>query len=179
MELGALICTPTAPKCKGCPLRSKCEARRLGLQESIPHRPASSMLIEVREVAIVVRRKRRVLLVQRPAMASRWAQMWEFPHGELNSGETHEQAALRLLLDLTGLTGHLGSELLTIRHGVTRFSITMVCLEAKCESGKFRSDFYKQGKWIEPQELASFPVSSPQRRLAKELNTPGRQQQLF
>jgi A/G-specific adenine glycosylase len=179
MELGALVCTPTAPKCEECPLRRKCEARRLGLQESIPRRLVSPKPVAVREVAVVLRRARRVLLVQRPATARRWAQLWEFPHGELTESETHEQAALRLIPALTGFTGRLGSELLTIRHGVTRFNITMVCLEAQHESGRFRSDFYQMGKWIEPQNLASYPVSSPQRRLAKWLVTPGRQHQLF
>ncbi len=178
MELGALICTPSKPKCSACPLRTKCEARRLGLQESIPYRPVLASTIEVSEVAVVLRRKTRVLLVQRPA-TGRWAQMWEFPHGELIAGETHDQAALRVLTGLTGLRGRLGTELLTIRHGVTRYSITMVCFEAFHQSGRFRSDFYQQAKWIEPGELPAYPVSAPQRRLARALVEPGRQQRLF
>jgi hypothetical protein len=62
---------------------------------------------------------------------------------------------------------------------VTRYRITMVCFEALYESGRFRSDFYQQGKWIELAALSSYPVSSPQRRLARALNEPGRQRRLF
>src|SRR5262249_21305074 len=36
MELGALVCTPTQPRCAECPLAARCAARRLGLQEAIP-----------------------------------------------------------------------------------------------------------------------------------------------
>jgi A/G-specific adenine glycosylase len=178
MELGALVCTPAAPNCGACPLKSKCAARRTGLQDTIPFRAAPPAATEVKEAAIVLRRRTRVLLVQRPA-TGRWANLWEFPHGELERNETHEQAALRLLHSLTGTEGRLGTELLTIRHGVTRYRITMVCFEAFHESGKFRPGSYQSSRWLEPSELASYPVSAPQRRLAGVLMANGHQQQLF
>src|SRR5262249_28493434 len=137
-------------------------------QETIPFRPPPPRTVEVRESAIVLREGPRVLLVQRPA-SGRWANLWEFPHGELGAEETHEQAALRLLEELTGLGGRLGPEVMTIRHGVTRFRITMICFEARRKRGRFRSDFYQHAKWLEPGELASYPVSAPQRRLARAL----------
>ena len=79
MELGALVCTPVAPRCGECPLASICEAKRLGLQEQMPAHAPSPATTAVREAAIVVRRGERVLLVQRPDNG-RWAKMWEFPH---------------------------------------------------------------------------------------------------
>jgi A/G-specific adenine glycosylase len=172
MELGALVCTPTAPRCGECPLREKCVARREGVQGSIPFRPAAPRTVEVREAAVVLRRDSKVLLVQRPATAARWANLWEFPHDEVLPEETHEQAASRLLAELTALKARVGSELMTIRHGVTRFRITMVCFEGRYESGKFRSDFYQSGQWTEVKDLASYPVSAPQRRLALMLARP-------
>src|SRR5918912_1533002 len=36
MELGALVCTPTAPECGECPLAANCVAVRDGLQDQIP-----------------------------------------------------------------------------------------------------------------------------------------------
>lgn len=178
MELGALVCTPIAPSCGECPLQGDCVARKQGLQESIPFRPAPPKAVQVREAAVVMRKGAKVFLVQRPAKG-RWANMWEFPHGELTEGESHEQAALRLLEERTGMTARLGTELLTIRHGVTRFSITMVCFEATFQAGAFASTFYQRGLWLKPEELASHPVSAPQRRLAKSLLASGRQQHLF
>jgi A/G-specific adenine glycosylase len=168
MELGSLVCTPTSPRCGECPLRTKCVAHREGLQEVIPFRPPPPKVVDVHEAAVVLRQGKRVLLVQRPP-TGRWANLWEFPHGELVEKETYDQAALRLLKGLTGLEGEIGPEVLTIRHGVTRFRITMVCFEARRKRGRFRSDFYQQAKWLEPGELASYPVSAPQRRLAQAL----------
>jgi A/G-specific adenine glycosylase len=169
MEFGALVCTPTAPQCGSCPLAGRCTARRLGFQETIPLRPQPAPVVEVREAAVVVRRGGEVFLVQRPAAASRWAGLWEFPHGPLEADETHEQGAARLLGQLTGLRACLGTEWLTLRHSVTRFRITLVCFRAEHQGGRFRSGFYQRGLWVEPARLPSFPVSAPQRRLARSL----------
>lgn len=178
MELGALVCTPAAPRCESCPLRTHCTARELGIQEQIPPPAVAPEVIAVREAAVVVRRGQRVLLVQRPA-EGRWAGMWEFPRGEVEAKEGYEEAADRLLPQLTGVAAERGTELLTVRHSVTRHRITLVCFEAQYLSGRFRSDYYQQGNWVEPKQLHAFPVSVPQRRLAELLVAPARQKRLF
>jgi ADP-ribose pyrophosphatase YjhB (NUDIX family) len=105
--------------------------------------------------------------------------MWEFPHAPLAPDETHEQAASRLVRELTGLEARLGPELLTVRHAVTRYQITLVCFEAEHLGGEFRSPFYAQGLWLDPADLAAYAVSAPQRRLARAVSEPGRQRRLF
>src|SRR3954447_8975609 len=128
MELGALVCTPRAPDCPNCPLKTECLARREGVQERIPRRPARPAVVEVREVCVVARHRGRVLLARRPA-GGRWANMWEFPRAVLEGRQTHAAAARQLIASL-GLDAELGPERMTIRYGVTRFRMTMVCLEA-------------------------------------------------
>lgn len=179
MELGALVCTPTAPRCSACPLAACCIARQLGQQESIPARSQAPEIQRIQEAAIVVRRGAKVLLVQRPPGAGRWAGLWEFPHGPVADGETAEAAAARLLQKLTGLQAKIGPELLTIRHGVTRYHITLTCFEAEHAAGAFQSAFYVAGRWLSLASLAAYPVSSPQRRLARFLLSPHRQRRLF
>jgi A/G-specific adenine glycosylase len=179
MEVGALVCTPAAPRCDDCPLRKYCLARQLGAQETIPARTPPAAVTSVRESAAIVWREGRVLLVQRPANAPRWANMWEFVRGELEAGETHDSAAARLVRALAGLRVRIGSEFETVRHGVTRFRITIVCFEAEFESGEFKSDFYANSVWVNPKDLAHYPISSPQRRLAEALTRTDRQRMLF
>jgi A/G-specific adenine glycosylase len=165
MELGALVCTPRKPMCSDCPLSRHCVARRQGRQEEIPVRTVPPKIEEVDDLALVIRRKDQVLIVQRPAVG-RWAGLWEFPHHELTPGESHLQAAKRLL-ERMELRAELGAELVTIRHAVTRFRITLVCLEARHLQGRFRCDQFQQGSWVDPARLQDFPFSSPQRKLAK------------
>jgi A/G-specific adenine glycosylase len=170
MELGALICTPATPRCRDCPLIKECSARRLGIEQEVPRRPARPATREVREAAVVIRKGARVLLTQRPD-EGRWAGLWEFPHGPLEKGETHGAAANRLARQLVGLRVRVGPELLTLRHSVTHHRITMSCFEATHVAGVFRPMMYPRGEWIEPGRMVEFPVSAPQRRLAKALNS--------
>ena len=174
MEVGALVCTPADPHCEECPLINECAARRLGIQGEVPARTRRSEAVEVREAGIVIRREERVLLVQRPA-EGRWAGMWEFPHGPMENGETVDAAAVRLARQFVGFRIRLGAELATLRHVVTHHRITLTCFEATCLAGRFRSSSYARGKWIEPAQIADFPVSAPQRRLASALIAPQRQ----
>jgi A/G-specific adenine glycosylase len=169
MELGALVCTPKSPKCERCPLINECAAHRLGLQEQIPARRTRPEAVEVCEVGLVVKRGKRLLLVRRPN-EGRWAGLWEFPHGPLTDGETHAKAARRLAREVLGLRIRLGSEIMTLRHGVTRHQITLTCFEAAHAGGVFRSSLYARGAWIAPKQLPDFPVSAPQRRLARAIN---------
>jgi A/G-specific adenine glycosylase len=178
MELGALVCTPAAPRCSECPLAARCAAFQQGLQESIPARTPKPDITRVTEAAAVIHRNGSALLVQRPA-GGRWAGLWEFPHAPLQDGETPEAAAVRIAADLAGIEARLGSELLTFQHGITRYRITLTSFELHHVSGEFRSSFYTQGAWVSPADLAAYPVSSPQRRLARALASPTRQRRLF
>jgi A/G-specific adenine glycosylase len=159
-------------------LANLCQARRLGIQEEIPRTGDTQEVIDIQEAAVVVRRRAEVFLVKRPA-TGRWAGLWEFPHGPRQAGEAHEQAAARLLGELTGIQADIGRELKTVRHSITHHRITLVCFEAKYQTGRFRASFYEQGRWLRPAQLAEYPVSAPQRRLAQLLLQPARQQQLF
>jgi A/G-specific adenine glycosylase len=124
----------------------------------------------VREVCVVARHGARVLLARRPA-GGRWANMWEFPRVVLAGSETHEDATRRLI-DSLGLDVEPGGELMTIRYAVTRFRMTMVCLEAFARAKAFRPSYYEEGRWLRPAELSNYPVSSPQRKLAAALQRP-------
>ena len=177
MELGALVCTAASPACADCPLAPRCVAHQTGRQNEIPRKSAPPAKTFVQESAVVIRRGEEVLIVQRPAVG-RWAGLWEFPHGPLAAGESHEEAARRLARDV-GLEIDLGPEMLTITHGITRYHITLVCFGADHRRGDFLSTQYPQAAWVEPERLGDYPVSSPQRRLARHLTNPDPQRRLF
>ena len=168
MELGAVVCKPERPGCHKCPLAARCMAYLHKLQDELPQRRTPRRSVLVDEVAVVLRKGRRVLITQRPN-TGRWAGLWEFPHTAQNDRESSSDAALRTLSEMTGLTGKLLRQRLVIRHAVMHYRIALHCFEASCIGGRFRSKFYVQEKWVLPEELADFPVSSPQRRLAQSL----------
>jgi A/G-specific adenine glycosylase len=149
------------------------------LQEVIPPRAKPQTPTVVSEVGVVIRKGKRILVCQRPPDAKRWQNMWEVPHAERLPNEDSTTAVLRIARELTGLTIEPGAEILTLRHGVTRFAITLVCLEAEYRGGSFIPGFYAAAKWLLPSELTDYPVSSPQRKLMIELAKTTRQKRLF
>jgi len=168
MELGALVCTPSNPSCIECPLKRHCAAFASNLQTEIPSQSKQPTATIVNEVAIIVRKKDKVLLVQRPA-EGRWAKMWEFPHHEIEVDDSHLINVERLLADL-GLQGQVAEEIATIRHTVTRFRITMKCFLVRHERGSINTTKYHDSAWVRIGELGSYPLSTPQRHIARKLN---------
>jgi A/G-specific adenine glycosylase len=172
MELGALVCTPTKPNCSRCPLRAHCQAWQQSRQDEIPSRAKSARVVAVQEVAVVIRKRGKLLLVQR-SDEGRWARMWEFPHHPLEWMESHFAAAQRLLVEL-GITGEVRGEIATIRHSVTRFNIKMICLEVEHHQGTLCKAMYRNSAWVKPDDLHAYPLSTPQRKLAQRLGQPVR-----
>jgi A/G-specific adenine glycosylase len=179
MELGALVCGPAAPDCPACPLAHACEANRLGLQKQIPPKKKPPAITAVAEVGVVVRDRGAVLLCQRPADAGRWQNMWEVPHAPRAAGEDVSDAAVRVARELTGFEVAPGAEVATIEHGVTRYAITLACVEAERTGGAFARGAYADAKWVPLADLAAYPVSAPQRKLMTLLADPDRRRRLF
>lgn len=75
MELGATVCVPGMPLCRGCPVKRYCasagvEKKRSSIPETRLHRSASLLLIQ---------RNRSVLLRQRSREEPLMPEMWELP----------------------------------------------------------------------------------------------------
>jgi len=179
MELGALVCSPRSPRCAECPAARFCVANRDGTQDRIPPPKRMKETIAVREVAVVIRDRGRVLLCRRPADATRWQNLWEVPHAELAESEDAADGAVRIAVELAGLRVRVTDELPEVRHTVTRHDIRMAAFEAIRESGRFRSRFYTEGAWLEPALLSDYPTSTPQRALIRSILNPNRPRNLF
>jgi A/G-specific adenine glycosylase len=169
MELGAEVCRAREPACDGCPVAEFCEARRRGLQHTVPRAAAKAQVESVREAAVIVWRGSRVLIVKR-GERSRWAGMWDFPRFEATMAAGNKAAQdrplLRELLAMTGVTAARPRPLTTLRHAVTRFRITLDCYEAEFVAAAPRSRDIEQ-RWVEPSALDEYPLSVTARKLAR------------
>ena len=79
MELGAMVCRPTRPRCNECPLEESCKGRLEGVPEAYPTSTRARGVIEERRLGVVVRTGGRVLLFRRPDTAPLLAGLWEMP----------------------------------------------------------------------------------------------------
>ncbi len=168
MELGSTVCTPRQPACLVCPLSELCVARQRGLEERLPVAGKKTQYEERHEAAVIVRKNGRVL-VRRCGSDERWAGLWDFPrfvvadvHGGALEAELREN-----VLRLTGLIVEPGRRLTTLRHGVTRYRITLACHEATLLQGRLRKD--TEFRWLPPRNLGGLPLSVTGRQLSRLL----------
>jgi A/G-specific adenine glycosylase len=166
MELGSELCRPRDPLCDQCPVRTLCPTLRLGLQEEIPL-PKQKTKYEARhEAAVIVRRGDRVVL-RRCGPDERWAGLWDFPRFPVAArrGEPLNQQLERALEELTGLAVVVGRKSATIKHGVTRFRITLDCYEADGTTGRLSSG--RNIRWVRISELEHYPLSVTGRQISR------------
>lgn len=91
MELGALICTPTSPKCLLCPVRDYCIAFEAGDAAQLPIKAKKIKMKQLElDVAVIQNTKGHYLLEQRPAEGL-LANMWQFPMVERNKESIDEK----------------------------------------------------------------------------------------
>jgi A/G-specific adenine glycosylase len=140
MELGATICLPRDPHCPSCPIASHCAARAAGTQALLPVKSRLAEPERVAGILVIVRKKGRVLLWQRPAAASRMAGFWELPAPE----------------QLPGL--RRGPTLGKIRHSIThhRYELAIIVGTVTRAPRGFR--------WISGEELSRIPLSTSARK---------------
>lgn len=81
MDLGAMICTRTKPKCSLCPLSSDCETNRLAAWDKFPAKKPKKSLPERQAYFLVLKQGNKILLEQREAKGL-WGGLYVFPQFE-------------------------------------------------------------------------------------------------
>ena len=79
MELGATVCLPRNPRCGECPVATMCEARRRGMAERLPVKAPRAKTTVIEVELLLIRRRGRCLMWQRPADSGPMAGFWELP----------------------------------------------------------------------------------------------------
>jgi A/G-specific adenine glycosylase len=176
MELGSQICTPRAPRCGACPVAELCASHRAGLQAFIPPPKRTPNIEHVREAAIVIRDRDRVLLVQRAA-GQRWAGLWDFPRFTVEESRASPAKVLATKIAAACAVKIVFAKsarpLATLHHGVTRFRITLDVFAASVAAGSRKSTqigklpVFAQQRWVRPIELPQYPLSTTGRKIAK------------
>jgi A/G-specific adenine glycosylase len=165
MELGALVCTPAAPKCLVCPLRDFCLAREQGRVEEIPAPKARAKRSRVYHDTVVLWRKTargvEVLLEQRPATGL-WAGLWQPPALE---STTRKRRTLKSLLAELGLSASASRT--KPREWVFQTTHRDVCFRIWTSECECSGDANR--RWIEVAALHLVGVSNAHRSIVSDI----------
>jgi A/G-specific adenine glycosylase len=168
MELGAVLCTPTKPRCSECPLRRRCRALANGHVQLRPT-PARRPKATLRTVTIAVVSKRdQLLLKQQEVHAKQWASLWTFPHWEGLHPDDIEQSVADWLNEALGLMVASATVFARGSYAITRFRFHYVAVQAlfrKLAMSRLPAGY----AWVARQQLDTLAMPASHRRLIQKL----------
>lgn len=155
MELGARVCTPRNPACGGCPVRRVCAARQAGTQGLRPLRRAKKEVPHRENVVAAIRKKGRYLLAKR-LPEGLLGGLWEFPGGEVRTGESHEKALVRAIEEGLGLVIEVGRPVASVDHAYSHFRVTLHVYACRHTGGTPEPHSHTEVKWVRPARFSEF-----------------------
>jgi len=165
MELGALVCTPRAPRCAACPVQRNCFARGANRVGEFPMRKAPGPAAQRRFLAFIVKKNGRFLARRRPAGGVN-ALMWEFPNVEVAPGERNLAAAAAPFV----LAG--GGPVCRVRHSITRYRIVLEAYRADWPGRGAKN--LAPGVWRTPAQMERLAWTAAHRKVLEVLKPSGR-----
>jgi A/G-specific adenine glycosylase len=150
-----------------------CAAFAAGLQREIPAPKPRPVYSDVREAAVIVRKNGSVLVRQCGA-DERWAGLWDFPRFavEADGPLFARKEIVAKVESQTGIECAPSGLLKTMKHGVTRYRITLDCYQAAYVGGRVRGANNAGVRWLPVGELPSLPLSTTGRKIANLIGRP-------
>jgi A/G-specific adenine glycosylase len=93
MDLGALLCTRSRPRCPDCPVREGCVARAQGLADALPARRPPKVLPTRRATLLVLRDPEGRVLLERRQGKGVWQGLWSLPERPVAAQEPNDEPA--------------------------------------------------------------------------------------
>jgi len=152
MELGALVCTPRNAQCLICPVKKLCVAFKENRVEELPNLGKREAATARQFIAFAVEWDGKFLVRQRPAGVVN-AHLWEFPNAETGPRLCEPQQrpkskafsdspaiVLAKLLRVADPRSLKLKPLITVKHSITRYRITLEAFSVSLEKRPGKTD---------------------------------------
>ncbi len=122
----------------------------------------------IRVVAGLLFREGRVLIARRPA-GDPLGEVWEFPGGKIELGETPALALARELAEELGIAVEVGAEIERIDHDYPHLRLTLIVHLCPRFAGEPRGLAGQALAWVEPEALGRYAFPAADARLLARL----------
>ncbi|UCE04886.1 MAG: A/G-specific adenine glycosylase [bacterium] len=156
MELGAIVCRPSNPKCDDCPVSAFCQANKTNQQTKFPVTVQARSIPEFHIAVGVIHKEGHILITQRH-LEGLLGGLWEFPGGKVNLGESTKQACIRTIKQRTNLEVEVNSFVTRVNHAYTHFRIIVDVFNCRFKSGTVVLNGHSDYRWISIEEIDKFP----------------------
>ena len=119
-------------------------------------------------VAGVIRKEDKILLGLRPAGSS-LPDLWEFPGGKIELGESPPEALKRELQGELGIDAEIGKLIYAGTHTYGKNGIILLFYEVKYWKGPITPKHHTDLKWYEPDEIKELSLPEANKKMLKEL----------
>ena len=166
MDLGATVCSRTAPHCESCPLNSLCAAHASASAEDYPHAGRRAKVTFVERVGLFVARSDGAFLLHRRAQGGLLAGMWELPSVERREDERTQELAsalgARLSLENKPVECARGEHRFSHRHWTTH--VYRVDLDERTPKSPPKQLDERELRWTYPPELDDLALPEATRK---------------
>ena len=164
MELGALVCRAQGPLCFSCPLNKYCQAYKKNKQEIIPQ--TKKRIIKNIKVVIGIIKKGGNYFIQKRPSKGLLADLWEFPGGEIEAGESKKKALGRELNEELGVKLKSSKYLFDVKHFYTQFRVNLSVFACSLENGPKIDSTHR---WVSFKDFSKYPMPSGSAKIIAKL----------
>lgn len=106
---------------------------------------------QIKVVAAIIQKENKILATKRGY--GEFINMWEFPGGKIEPGETKEQALVREIKEELNIKISVDKFALDIEYQYPNFYLFMSCFMCSIKEGSIELLEHNDGKWITKEEL--------------------------
>ena len=104
-------------------------------------------------VAAIIKKEDKIFITRRSY--GEFKDMWEFPGGKIEEGETKEEALVREIKEELELDINNLEYLTTVEYDYPNFHLTMHCFICEICGGRLNLNVHSDAKWVSLNELLS------------------------
>jgi A/G-specific adenine glycosylase len=159
MDLGAMVCVKSNPRCEVCPLTDSCASYQQGTQASFPAKKPPKPKPNKQTLMLLHRYRDRVLLYRRPPTGI-WGGLWSLPEVAANEEIADWQSSY--LAD-TKIPDEIKTDVL--KHQFTHYSLDISL--AVIDLNKLPKKVADQESiaFVAPKDLSQYGLPTPVRKL--------------
>lgn len=106
---------------------------------------------EIKVVAAIIQKENKILATKRGYGV--FINMWEFPGGKIEPGETKEEALIREIKEELNIEINVDKFAIDIEYQYPNFYLFMSCFMCSIKEGSIELLEHNDGKWITKEEL--------------------------
>src|SRR5450756_1636716 len=156
MDLGAMLCTRSKPKCGECPVRSDCVAFQSGRVSELPTPRPRKAVPERHSTFLLLMHGNDILLEKRPGSGI-WGGLWCPPQFD-------DEAAAKDWFVRNGMDASHGERLETFSHTFTHFKLHIMPLKIQLARKPLRAA-HPGSVWLDVEEALRAAIPTPVRMM--------------